>query len=254
MASPSPLISLDKVSLTFEGNQVLQAVSLTVAPAEIVTLIGPNGAGKSSLVKLVTGLVLPSAGKISRAAKLRIGYMPQRLKLEPSLPMTTRRFLDLASKDKKALDACCERLDISALLNTPLNNLSGGELQRILLARAILRRPNLLILDEPTQGVDVTGQAELYRIITELRDELGCGVLMVSHDLHLVMAQTDTVYCLNRHVCCQGAPESVSQHPEYLELFGKEAAEEIAVYTHHHDHEHKLSGEVVGGGCQHNHD
>jgi zinc transport system ATP-binding protein len=255
----TPLVELQQVSLTLSQRSILQSINLQVAAGEIVTLIGPNGAGKSSLVKLVCGLLSPSSGRLWRQEQLRIGYVPQRLQVDAHLPIKVGRFLRLTGASQQACLAQLQGLQIDHLHNSLLHNLSGGEWQRVLLARALLRAPQLLILDEPAQGVDVTGQLELYRTIAGLRDQLGCGVLMVSHDLHWVMAQTDTVYCLNRHLCCQGAPERVSQHPAYLELFGKEAAA-LAVYTHHHDHEHNLHGEVVSHptdcastGCQHHH-
>lgn len=254
-ASPDhALITCENVSWRRDGVDVLQDVSFRIAPREIVTLIGPNGAGKTSLVNLVTGLAEPTQGRVLRRDKLRVGYMPQHLRFDSSLPLTVERFLRLASTERNTLAHYSGRLGITGLWHQQLQNLSGGELQRVLLTRAVMRRPELLVLDEPTQGVDVLGQAELYRHISELRDELGCGVLMVSHDLHLVMAKTDTVICLNRHICCHGEPESVARHPEYLQLFGKQAAEDIAVYTHHHDHEHNLHGDVVADpNHQHDH-
>lgn len=254
LSSDPPLIACEHVCWRRNGTDVLQDVSFRIAPREIVTLIGPNGAGKTSLVNLVIGLETPTHGHVVRRQRLRLGYMPQHLRFDGSLPLTVERFLRLATSERKALAHYSERLGISALLRHQLQNLSGGELQRVLLTRAVLRKPELLVLDEPTQGVDVLGQAELYRHISELRDELGCGVLMVSHDLHLVMAKTDTVICLNRHICCHGEPESVARHPEYLQLFGKQAAEDIAIYTHNHDHEHNLHGDVVtDAGHQHDH-
>lgn len=246
------LIVCDQVSWRRDSTQVLQNVSFTIAPGEIVTLIGPNGAGKTSLVNLVIGLAQPTNGQIWRQPKLRLGYMPQHLRFDNTLPLSVERFLRLATQDRAAINRYCALLGVNTLLPKQLQSLSGGEMQRVLLTRAVLRRPQLLVLDEPTQGVDVLGQADLYRQIAELRDELGCGVLMVSHDLHLVMAKTDTVICLNRHICCQGAPESVAQHPEYLQLFGKQA-EAIAVYTHHHDHAHDLHGDVVNPNHHHDH-
>jgi zinc transport system ATP-binding protein len=248
--SDTALVTCENVSWRRDGVDALHNVSFRIAPREIVTLIGPNGAGKTSLVNLVTGLAEPTQGRILRRDKLRLGYMPQHLRFDSSLPLTVERFLRLVTTERSTLGRYSERLGIIGLWHQQLQNLSGGELQRVLLTRAVMRKPELLVLDEPTQGVDVLGQAELYRHISELRDELGCGVLMVSHDLHLVMAKTDTVICLNRHICCHGEPESVARHPEYLQLFGKQAAENIAIYTHHHDHEHNLHGDVVG----HHHD
>ena len=239
-----PLIKLSDVSLSFNNNSVLNNINLSLKASEIITVIGPNGAGKSSLVNLVTGLQAPTQGTIMRKRHLRIGYMPQKLTIDPQLPLNTQRFLSLCGKPDH-LERAIQRLNIECLLNTPVQKLSGGEMQRVLLARALMRNPELLVLDEPAQGVDVSGQAELYHLLGELRNELGCGVMMVSHDLHLVMAQTDQVLCLNKHVCCHGEPESVSKHPEYLLLFGKKAAQDIAIYTHNHDHQHDIHGDVI---------
>jgi zinc transport system ATP-binding protein len=245
----APLVTLDRASVDHNGQSLLRDISLTLSAGEIVTVIGPNGAGKSTLVKLATGLVRPSSGSVKRQPKLRIGYMPQKLSFDPSLPLTVQRFLTLSNPVRRQVDDAQARLNIGHLSTKTVHVLSGGELQRVLLARALLRQPQLLVLDEPVQGVDVNGQTELYGLITSLRQELGCGVLMVSHDLHLVMAQTDRVVCLNHHICCQGRPEKVSADPAYLQLFGRDAAEAIAVYTHRHDHSHNMHGDVVGGSA-----
>lgn len=247
------LLTLDRVSLAFKANQVLENISLTIEDGEICTVIGPNGAGKSTLVKLITGLLKPDSGTIHRRRGLRVGYVPQRLRLDASMPLKVSRFLSFANPSRSRRQQVLEQLDIPRLAQAQIHDLSGGELQRVLLARAILRDPQLLMLDEPLQGVDVAGQASLYRLIASLRDQLGCAIIMVSHDLHLVMAQTDSVLCLNQHVCCHGKPESVSRHPEYLRLFGHAVADDIAVYTHHHDHQHDLHGDVMHS-CGHHHD
>ena len=247
------LLEARGIGLAFQGREVLQHVDLRVNGGEIVTLIGPNGAGKSSLVRVVLGLLAPERGEVWRRPGLCIGYMPQRVALPDNLPLRVRRFLALGGgSGGPRIEASAERLGIVHLLDSPMTALSGGEHQRVLLARALLRQPELLVLDEPVQGVDVTGQAALYRLIGELRGELGCGVLMISHDLHLVMAATDRVLCINGHVCCSGHPEAVSRHPAYLELFGAPASAGLAVYTHHHDHTHDLHGDVTGDG--HGHD
>ncbi len=251
-----PLISGTDLGLQFGDRTILSEVSLSLKKGEIVTLIGPNGAGKTSLVRVVLGLQKPSSGQLVRKEKLRIGYMPQKLHIEASLPLTVQRFLRLASKDKHAIKESLALTGISQLLNSPMQSLSGGETQRVLLARALLRNPDLLVLDEPVQGVDVAGQSALYRLIADIRDQRGCGVLMVSHDLHLVMAATDTVICLNQHVCCHGHPESVTEDPAYLELFGQTTQSGIAVYTHHHDHDHDMHGDVQGdhsANCEKHH-
>ncbi|WP_075184724.1 zinc ABC transporter ATP-binding protein ZnuC [Teredinibacter haidensis] len=247
------LLAMQSVSISFAGKPALQNIDFAIAEKEICTLIGPNGAGKSTLVKLMTGLLSPETGSVVRQPGLTIGYVPQKLRLDASMPLKVSRFLSFADRSRSHRQQVLERLNITHLNNNQIHGLSGGELQRVLLARAILRKPRLLVLDEPLQGVDVSGQANLYRLIASLRDELGCAILMVSHDLHLVMAQTDSVVCLNQHICCHGKPESVSQHPEYLRLFGGAVADDLAVYTHHHDHQHNLHGDVVHS-CKHHHD
>jgi len=251
------LLSLGNVSLRLNATDVLEGVNLSVRLGEIVTLIGPNGAGKTSLVRIVLGLLKASGGKVWRQPRLRIGYMPQKLQIDPSLPLTVLRFLLLVPGTRRpAVEAALAEVGAEHLIARPLQQVSGGELQRILLARALLRQPDLLVLDEPVQGVDVNGQIELYQLITRLRDRYGCGVLMVSHDLHLVMATTNTVVCLNRHVCCSGHPEQVSLDPAFVAMFGEQASA-LAVYNHHHDHAHDLHGEVVphehshGPDCKH---
>lgn len=230
-----PLIKVNDVWVKFHQYVALKAVSLTVQRGEIVTLIGPNGAGKSTLLQIVLGLLPPQMGEIIRAPGIRIGYMPQRLVVNPTLPLTVRRFLMLSGiREEVAITAILEEVNALRLLQRPLQKISGGEMQRVLLARALLRQPDLLILDEPIQGVDVIGQYELYELITRIRTQRGCGILMASHDLHLVMAATDAVICLNQTVCCSGHPATVSQHPAYLQLFGIRAARDLAIYTHHH--------------------
>jgi zinc transport system ATP-binding protein len=243
------LVEADEVVVGFAGNKVLDEVSLAVREGEIVTLIGPNGAGKTTLVRVILGLQQPSRGSVFRAPDLRLGYMPQRLDLDRTLPLPVAHFLALGGA--VPCDAVARVLDevgASQLLGRPMTGLSFGELRRVLLARALLRDPDLLVLDEPAQGVDVAGQADLYRLISRVRIRHGCGVLMVSHDLHVVMSATDRVLCLNNHVCCSGHPEAVSRHPEYLALFGPQAARHMAVYTHRHDHSHDMHGDVLPSG------
>lgn len=248
------LIRLAGVGVTFAGQSVLQDVQLSVKPGEIVTLIGPNGAGKTTLVRAVLGLLKPDSGSVWRKPKLRVGYMPQKLHVDATLPLSVLRFLRLVpGVTRSHVQSALAEVGAEQVIDSPLQSISGGELQRVLLARALLREPELLVLDEPVQGVDVAGQAELYRLITQLRDRHGCGVLMVSHDLHLVMSTTDQVVCLNRHVCCSGHPEQVSGDPAFVELFGKNA-QSLAIYHHHHDHAHDLHGSVVKAPASgHNH-
>ncbi len=246
----SPLLRLAAVSLKHQQQSLLSNISLDLSAKQIMTVIGPNGAGKSTLIKVAVGLIKADSGKVYRRPGLRIGYMPQQLSLNPLMPLSVSRFLAMAKSKRKGIDAALARTGIQHLRNRPLHDISGGETQRVLLSRALLSNPDLLVLDEPAQGVDISGQTELYELISDLRDELGCAVLMVSHDLHWVMAQTDTVICLNQHICCHGHPEQVSTDPEYLALFGRRHAEAVALYQHDHDHQHDIHGDVV---CEHNH-
>lgn len=239
----STLIDLQNVTYREGGKALLADIHLTLRSGEIVSVVGPNGAGKTTLVKLVLGLLRPTTGSVSRQSPLRIGYMPQRLHIDPNFPLTTRRFLSLGQVAGISAEAITKEVGIERVLDTSLTSLSGGEFQRVLLGRALLRKPELLVLDEPAQGVDLTGQAELYDLILRIRDNYRCGVLLVSHDLNVVMAQTDIVVCLNQHICCQGRPEDVSQDPAFAALFG-ETARNLAVYMHHHDHQHDVGGHV----------
>ncbi|MES9812366.1 MAG: zinc ABC transporter ATP-binding protein ZnuC [Candidatus Thiodiazotropha sp.] len=249
-----PLVAAREISVNLQGRQLLENVSLKVDPGEIVTLIGPNGAGKTTLVRIILGLLKADAGEVILRPDLRIGYMPQQLALSENMPLTVSRFLSLGTERRdNEIKEIVNQLSIAQLMRQPMQRLSGGERQRVLLARSLMRRPDLLVLDEPVQGVDVTGQAALYSLITEIRDRFGCGVLMISHDLHLVMVTTDQVLCLNQHVCCSGHPESVSQHPAYLELFGAPASSRLAVYTHHHDHTHDIHGDIEADHEEHTH-
>jgi zinc transport system ATP-binding protein len=245
--SEAALIEASALGYRIGGLAILEGVTLRLGAGEILTVIGPNGAGKTTLLKLLMGLLRPTSGTVHRRAGLRIGYMPQRLAIDPALPMSVGRFLQIAERRPQRVAAVAAEVGIERLLRTPLAAVSGGEFQRALLARALLREPELLVLDEPVQGVDVSGQAELYALIKAVRDTHRCAVLMISHDLHVVMAATDTVLCLNRHVCCAGQPEDVGAHPAYLQLFGRQGADGIAVYTHHHDHAHDLHGDVIDG-------
>ncbi|WP_039045544.1 MULTISPECIES: zinc ABC transporter ATP-binding protein ZnuC [Plesiomonas] len=251
----STLIELHHIDVVLGERKVLNNISLNIKKNHIVTLLGPNGAGKSTLVRVVLGLLAPSAGQIVRAGNLKIGYVPQKLHLDATLPLTVRRFLALKkTANPEEMLSAVSKVNVLHLLEQPMQKLSGGETQRVLLARALMNKPDLLVLDEPMQGVDVNGQAALYDLITVLRDELGCGVLMVSHDLHLVMAKTDEVLCLNQHICCSGAPEDISHHPEFISMFGRQLPGKLALYQHHHDHRHALNGQVIHThhqGCRH---
>jgi zinc transport system ATP-binding protein len=236
------LIVAENVSVFAGDTQILDRIDLALYPDEIVTLIGPNGSGKTTLVKTMMGLV-PATGRIVRRPGLKIGYVPQSFSRDPSLPITVAGFLALFAP-AAAGAAALARTGIAEAAGKQVSALSGGELARVLLARAIAGKPDLLVLDEPTASVDVAGEAEFYRLIGEIRGEMGCGILLISHDLHVVMARSTRVVCLNRHICCEGEASAVAQHPAFRELFGTEAGE-LALYSHHHRFIHTLSGDLV---------
>jgi len=246
-----PLIAAEALTVESEGRILLKNIHIEVYRGEIVTLVGPNGAGKTTLLKALLGLISLQEGRVVKHPTTTIGYVPQRLQLETLLPLTVQRFLELTPKlqtkqqGKKILAKTSDELALGGLLSQSLDQLSGGELQRVLLARALLREPNLLILDEPMQGIDLGGQNELYELLLGIRNQRQCGILMVSHDLHLVMKATDSVICLNGHICCSGHPQEIREHPEFLKLFGLKASDHLAIYTHHHSHHHGLHGAVV---------
>lgn len=239
-----PLISARDLCVAADGKPILERISVEIFPREIVTLIGPNGSGKTTLLKALMGTVRIT-GALQRRPNLKIGYVPQQFWRDSSLPMTVRRFLStFVSAD--AGESALKRVGGFETADKQMISLSGGELARVLLARAIATKPDLLVLDEPTASVDVAGESSLYHLIGEIRDELGCGVLLVSHDLHVVMAKSTRVICLNRHICCEGSAEAVVGHPAFRSLFG-DKADEIALYAHHHRHTHTLAGDTVPG-------
>ncbi|NNU81163.1 ATP-binding cassette domain-containing protein [Halovulum dunhuangense] len=235
----SALIEARDVSHGYGGDPVLSHVSLAIAPNEIVTVVGPNGSGKSTLMRLLIGADRPRKGRITRKRGLRIGYVPQRLAIDHSLPITVGRFLSLGERtspgDRAAMLA---RVGVEGREERQMSALSGGEFQRVLLAKALLMRPDILALDEATQGLDQPGVAAFYRLIEEVRHEMGCAVLMISHDLHVVMSASDRVICLNGHICCEGTPTVVSSAPAYRALFGLGTEGALALYRHEHDHSH----------------
>ncbi len=227
------------LGVKLDRRQVLQNVDFEISGGEIVTLVGPNGSGKSTLVRALLGIVPLSAGKLNRKTGLRIGYVPQKLTIDAALPMTVTRFLSLPKPTTiSGQERVLARVGASGLGTRQLATLSGGQFQRVLLARALLGEPEILILDEPTRGLDQRGVAGFYQLIEELRRDIGCAILLVSHDLHVVMSASDRVVCLNGHVCCQGTPQVVSAAPEYQELFGIGTKGALALYRHEHDHHH----------------
>lgn len=248
------LISARDVTLSYGSRQILDHVNLDVRLGEIVTIIGPNGAGKSTLVKVMLGLEPPDSGEVIRQEGLRIGYVPQSFPVTSHVPLSVRRLMTLtvdatADEMRRALAAT----ETEHLMEARVARLSGGELQRVLLARALLRNPQLLVLDEPVQAVDFQGEVRLYELISKIRKAQGCGILMISHDLHMVMAESDHVVCLNGHVCCEGGPGAVQRDPEFAKLFGPAAARMIGAYQHHHDHSHDGSHDHHHHGPGHDH-
>ena len=243
------LISAQGLAVRQGQSAVLDCVTASIRKGEIVTVVGPNGSGKSTLVRALIGLEPAAEGRVLRQAGLRIGYVPQRLHIDAGLPMTVRRFLSLPVRvsDDDA-SAALARVGVPEAGPSQMVRLSGGQFQRVLLARALLSRPDILILDEPTQGLDQPGVAGFYRLIEEIRGETGAAILMVSHDLHVVMRASDRVICLNGHICCEGTPEVVSAAPEYRALFGMGTQGTMALYRHVHDHDH------AGHGHHHPHD
>ncbi len=241
----APLIAIHQAAVQRGGRWLIQGLDLTIQPGEIVTLIGPNGSGKSTTAKLATGVLRPTQGRIWRKPNLKIGYVPQKLAIDWTMPLSVERLMTLTGAHGKAeIDRALAEVDMAAHARAEVQHLSGGEFQRVLMARAMVRRPDLLVLDEPVQGVDFSGEVALYDLIKQVRNRTGCGILLISHDLHVVMAETDTVVCLNGHVCCRGTPRSVAASPEYLRLFGQRAAETLAIYHHHHDHTHLPDGRI----------
>lgn len=233
------LITTSGLTLGYGGKTVLRNVTMAIEAGEIVTVVGPNGSGKSSLLRALIGALRPTSGIVTRAPQLKIGYVPQKLQIDATLPLTVQRFLNLPAQQSAAtLDAALARAGVTELVQSQMSALSGGQFQRVLLARALLGTPDILILDEATQGLDQPGAAAFYRQIESARRDLGMAVLMVSHDLHVVMAASDRVLCLNGHVCCEGAPEIVADAPEYRALFGTGTQGALALYRHDHDHAH----------------
>lgn len=234
------LIGAQDISLTRHGKSILDKVSFELQQGEFLTIIGPNGAGKSSLIKVLLGLIKADSGHIKRAKKLKLGYTPQTFMPNPFMPLTVIDFCNLNQKvDAGFLQESAKLIGIKELLNAPLKNLSGGELQRVLLTRALLNKPNILILDEPAQNLDIDGQMQLYKLIQDIHQQQGCAVLMISHDLHRVMKESTQVLCLYHHICCMGKPETLIKDAQFNDLYADQMDELMTTYEHHHNHCHE---------------
>ncbi len=241
----SELAGLQSACVIRNGRWLIRDIDLSIKPGEIVSLIGPNGSGKSTVAKVLSGSIAPDSGSVSRADGIRIGYVPQQVVIDSTLPMTVRRLMNMNEKyDNLEVEEALDEMKILKSADQPVQELSGGEFQRALFARALLRKPDLLLLDEPSQGLDFKGEIKLYNQIVDIRDRLNCGILLVCHNLHMVMAKTDIVVCINSHICCAGTPVHVVNDKAFEELFGPEAARSHALYRHHHDHSHLPDGSI----------
>ena len=243
------LISLKNAGIYRSDRWLVRGVSMTIDAGEIVTLIGPNGSGKSTTAKMALGILRTDEGSARQKPNLRTSYVPQKLEVNWTLPLSVTRFLQLTNRaTQRQVDDALSATETDHLADAQMNKLSGGEFQRVLLARAILRSPEFLVLDEPVQGVDFNGEISLYKLIEDIRDRLNCGVMLISHDLHVVMSKTDRVICLNGHICCHGTPANVASSDEFRVLFGDQAASALALYEHRHDHEHLPDGQIRSAG------
>ena len=238
------LVKLNNVGIQQNDKWLVKGVSLEVEKGKIVTLIGPNGSGKSTTAKIALGIYKNIEGNVEKFTN-NVGYVPQKISIDWTLPLRVKDFMVLTDNIKDELiDEALSLTGVTHLKEKNLGNLSGGEFQRVLLARAISKKPELLVLDEPVQGVDFTGEIALYELIKKISEKLNCGILLISHDLHTVMSATDHVVCLNGHVCCSGSPKDVARNNEYKALFGEQASQTLSVYEHKHDHEHSIDGKI----------
>lgn len=237
MAS-STLIRATNLSVVMKEKTILKDISLRINTGDFITIVGPNGAGKSTLLKCLVGILQPTSGNITKQHPLSLGYIPQRLSINTSIPLTVKRFLTLNLSSTASLNDICQQTTIYDLLDRFVTDLSGGELQRVLLARALLKSPNILVLDEPAQNLDISGQLAFYKLLETIHQTSNIAIIMVSHDLHMVMSRTKHVVCLYHHICCSGEPQMVTKDPEFISLFGHDMAKMMAVYQHEHNHQH----------------
>tara|TARA_B100001113_G_scaffold159107_1_gene130090 strand:- start:1682 stop:2425 length:744 start_codon:yes stop_codon:yes gene_type:complete len=239
------LVKLDNAGVNLSSKWLVRGVSFEVLKGQIVTLIGPNGSGKTTTAKMVLNILNANEGSIQINTK-KLAYVPQKVNIDWTLPLRVIDFMNITGEISKSL--ILENLKLTGVENliySDIKNLSGGEFQRVLIARAIAKKPELLVLDEPVQGVDFNGEIALYNLIKNISDTLNCGILLISHDIHFVMSSTDHVICLNGHVCCSGTPSYVAKNPAYIELFGEHTASVLSLYKHQHEHSHSIDGSIV---------
>jgi zinc transport system ATP-binding protein len=230
------IAELKNISLKINGEKILENISLSLNKGEITTLIGPNGGGKTSIARIILEILLPSSGQIIKNKNLSIGYMPQKISLDKNIPLSCLDFINLLNENKKFDENLSVRLGVDKYLHKQIHNLSGGELQKLLFLQAVSKNAELLVLDEPTQYMDFSAIQDFYKILDEIRQRKNCAILLISHDLNAVMQKCNFVFCINRHICCQGMPEDINQHPEFISLFGNKS--NITIYQHHHNHQH----------------
>ncbi|MFN7038637.1 MAG: ATP-binding cassette domain-containing protein [Alphaproteobacteria bacterium] len=238
MFSKNIIFKAENISFSFQKKNILYDISFEVEREKLITIVGPNGSGKTTLAKIIISYLTPTTGKIWKAPNIEIGYVPQKFFFDSSFPLTVQNFLELRKGYKNNISHLLEIINIKHLLALQISQISGGELQKVMLVASLCNIPNLLILDEPIQGLDINSQIEFYKLLQQIRNKYNITIMMISHDLHMVIKTTDYVLCLNKHICCQGSPEFVNSDPAFIELFGKDTVNNFALYSHHHTHTH----------------
>ena len=238
------LVKLENAGVQRMSKWLVKGISFEISQGQIVTLIGPNGSGKTTTAKMILNIMNADEGQITRNTD-KMAYVPQKIIIDWTMPLRVIDFMKITNNlnDNQVIESLTTT-GVDKLLYNQIHNLSGGEFQRVLIARAIAKKPDLLVLDEPVQGVDYNGEIALYNLIKKISVNLNCGILLISHDMHFVMSTTDHVVCLNGHICCSGTPSSVVKNPEYIKLFGEHNSETLSYYQHHHDHSHDSDGSI----------